>query len=289
MIDWRNFFGGLFGPPRLDVAARFELDRQSISGTMSRVFRARDRHTGERVALKLLDPEKTAAFRRIFAGLDLPTEGEIGLSLRHPRIVTTREHGVTAEGSEYVLMEQLDGEGLHDWIARRDALLSRHRVRLIRWAAEALAVVHAAGYVHRDICPRNFIVDRNADWLKLIDFGLTIPARPEFLARPNRTGVPRYLAPEVLRLRLFDQRADLFSLGVTAYEICALAHPWPGGDVTGQAALDHDTTAPIELVQATAGLDATLTAAIMACLAPNPNHRPRSVVDFLERIRSAKD
>jgi serine/threonine-protein kinase len=288
-MNLRNLVDRFLGPPRLDVTGRFELDRQAISGTMSQVYRARDRQTGEKVALKLLDPEKTAAFRRIFAGLDLPREGEIGLSLRHPRVVATVQHGVTTEGREYVLMEQLDGEGLHDWIARREPLLTQHRVRLIRWAAEALAAVHAAGYVHRDICPRNFIVDRRAAWLKLIDFGLTIPARREFLARPNRTGVPRYLAPEILRMRPFDQRADLFSLGVTAYEMCALAHPWPGGDVTGQAALDHDTTPPIELAQASRGLDPTLAAAIMACLAPDPNHRPRSAAELLQRIHSVQE
>jgi serine/threonine-protein kinase len=256
---------------------------------MSQVFRARDRQTGEKVALKLLDPEKTAAFRRLFAGLKQPTEGQIAASLRHPRIVTTREHGVTTEGREYVLMEHLEGDGLKDWIARREPLLAQNRVRLIRWAAEALAAVHAAGYLHRDICPRNYIVDRNAQWLKLIDFGLTIPNRPEFTARPNRTGVPRYMAPEILRLRPCDERADLFALGVTAYEMCALAHPWPTSDTTGQAAVDHDTAAPIDLSQANPAIDRTLAIAIMACLSADPSNRPRTANDFLSRIAAVKD
>lgn len=287
-MNWQSLFARCFGPPRLDVAKRFEIDRQAISGTMSQVLRARDRQTEQKVALKLLDPEKTAAFRRLFAGLKLPTEGEIAISLRHPRIVATLEHGLTTDGREYVLMAHLEGDGLHDWIARREPLLASNRVPLIRWAGEALAAVHAAGFLHRDICPRNYILDRSANWLKLIDFGLTIPARAEFLVRPNRTGVPRYLAPEVLRMRPYDERADLFSLGVTAYEMCAFAHPWPTSDVTGQAAVDHDTTAPIELAQASPGLDATLAAAIMACLARDPNDRPRSVSEFLRRIAAIK-
>jgi len=288
-MNWTGFFARLFGPKRLDVAARFEVDGRAISGTMSQVLRARDRQTGQKVALKLLDPEKTAAFRRLFAGLKLPTEGEIATSLRHPWIVETLEHGLTTDGREYVLMEHLEGNGLHDWIARREPLLASSRLRLIRWAAEALAAVHSAGFLHRDICPRNYIVDRGAKWLKLIDFGLAIPARAEFLSRPNRTGVPRYLAPEVLRMRPYDERADLFSLGVTAYEMCALSHPWPTSDVSGQAAVDHDTTAPIELLQANPSVDATLAAAITACLARDPNDRPRRVSDFVKRIAAVKD
>jgi serine/threonine-protein kinase len=286
-MNWRSIFGGLAGPSLLDVDRRFQIDGQAVSGTMSQVFRARQRRDGTKVAIKLLDPEKTAAFRRIFAGLDLPSEGEIAQSLRHPRIVETIEHGLTTDGREYILMELLDGDGLHDWTVRRDQRLSRYRLRLIRWAAEAVAAVHAAGYLHRDICPRNFIADRNGNWLKLIDFGLTIPARPEFLARPNRTGVPRYLAPEVLRMRSIDLRSDLFSLGVTAYEICSYTHPWPGSDATGQAALDHDTVPPIDL--AATGLDATLAAAIMSCLAADPNCRPRSSAEFLDRIVSLRE
>jgi serine/threonine-protein kinase len=186
-------------------------------------------------------------------------------------------------------MEHLEGDGLHDWIARREPLLAQNRVRLIRWAAEALAAVHAAGFLHRDICPRNYIVEPQASGLKLIDFGLTIPNRPEFTARPNRTGVPRYMAPEILRLRPYDERADIFSLGVTAYEMCALAHPWPTSDATGQAAVDHDTTPPKDLSQANPAIDRTLATTIMACLSADPNNRPRSANDFLSRIAAVKD
>ena len=83
---------------------------------------------------------------------------------------------------------------------------------LLRQAAEALAAVHRAGYIHRDICPRNFVVDKDCESLKLIDFGLTVPATPPFMQPGNRTGTPNYMAPEVVRRRPTDQRLDIFCL-----------------------------------------------------------------------------
>lgn len=279
LADW-------WSPRRLNVSQRFDLDRQSTSGTMSTFYRARDRTTGEIFGLKLLDLDQLASFRRHFAGLAQPTEGEIGLAIRHPRVVRTLETGETTDRRPYILLEYLDAPGLHELLATHDPRLAGRRVTLVRWAAEAVAAVHQAGYLHRDICPRNFLVGRELDWLKLIDLGLAIPATPAFLARPNRTGVPRYLAPEILRLRPIDHRADLFSLGLVAYEILTGHHPWPTTDVTGQAAVAHDTTPATDIRTHEPALDARLANLVMQTLAPNPADRPRDVADFLRQLQS---
>ena len=94
--------------------------------------------------------------------------------------------------------------------------------------------MHRAGYIHRDICPRNFVVDKNCESLKLIDFGLTVPATPPFMQPGNRTGTANYMAPEVVRRRPTSQKLDIFSFGVTAYELCAFELPWPRGAGTGR-------------------------------------------------------
>ena len=102
-----------------------------------------------------------------------------------------------------------------------------------------MAAVHAAGFIHRDICPRNFLLTNNRDDLKLIDFGLTVPATRMFMQPGNRTGSPNYMAPELVRRRATDQRLDVFAFGVTAYEFCTFRLPWLRG-TTGMAAMSHD-------------------------------------------------
>src|SRR5919106_773798 len=104
---------GMFADRRIDVAERFELLREAISGTMSSFYLARDRKTGKTVGLKILDPEKCAAFEARFKVLKKPSEGEIAMKLSHPRIVETLEYGSTKDGKHYLVMEFVEGQGLH--------------------------------------------------------------------------------------------------------------------------------------------------------------------------------
>src|SRR5206468_10528743 len=140
-----------------------------------------------------LDRKKTEAFEARFKGLDKPKEGKIAISLVHPHIVKTLEYGMTTGGEQFIVMEFLDGPGLNSLIVSRNPALDGRRVTLLRQAAQALAAVHNAGYIHRDICPRNFVVSRDYGSLKLIDFGLTVPATPPFLLPGNRTGTANYM------------------------------------------------------------------------------------------------
>ena len=204
----------------------------------------RDKRSGNIVGLKIADPEKTDAFESRFKGLGKPSEGEIAGALKHPHIVQTLEHGLTTKGLRYVVMEYLPGSGLHTLIHTRDPLLDGKRVDLIRQMAEALDCVHRAEFIHRDICPRNFICCPDASSLKLIDFGLTLPASKNFMQPGNRTGTPIYMAPEISRRRPTDQRVDLFSLGVSAYHLCTFDLPWPVGQNPAVSALRYDTDPP---------------------------------------------
>src|SRR5437660_7432751 len=98
--------------PRIDVHKRFELLGRTGQGSMSRVWRARDRSLGRMVCLKLLDKEKTAKFEARFPGINKPKEGVICSALRHKNIVQTLEYGMTTEGEQYLVMEMIDGQGL---------------------------------------------------------------------------------------------------------------------------------------------------------------------------------
>jgi serine/threonine protein kinase len=278
----------LFQNDKLEVSARFELLREAVFGTMSSFYLARDRKTGQVVGLKLLDPEKTAAFESRFKGLAKPSEGQIAMLLAHPRIVKTLEHGQTTDGRYYLLMEFIDGPGLNTLIHARDKILDGRRIELIRQMVEAVGAVHKAGFIHRDICPRNFICAPDASSLKLIDFGLTVPATKEFLQPGNRTGTPLYMAPEILRRRPTDHRVDIFSLGVAAYQLCTFELPWPTTDVSGKAATLHDTKPAISLLQARPDLNPALAAAIMKAIAVEPEERHESTDHFQRALRGLK-
>jgi eukaryotic-like serine/threonine-protein kinase len=268
---------------KVNVRERFELLREAISGTMSSFYMARDRQTGQLVGLKVLDRQKTLALEARFQNLNKPVEGDIALLMKHPHIVQTFEHGVTTENEQFLVMEFLDGPGLNSLVVGRSALLDGRRVVLLRQAAEALAAVHKAGFIHRDICPRNFVVSRDMATLKLIDFGLSVPATAPFLAAGNRTGTANYMAPEVVRRKPTSQRLDIFSFGVTAYEICAFALPWPKG--TGQEAMTHGVETAADIRRYRPQIDPRLAEALTACLDANPRNRPASMEEFLESIK----
>jgi serine/threonine-protein kinase len=276
----------MLGGGKLDVRERFELVREAVHGTMSQFYMARDRETGKTVGLKLLDPKKTEQFEKRFKGCNKPSEGEIASSIKHPFVVETLEYGVTTKGQHYLVMEYLEGQGLNTLIQAESHALVEHRMTLLRQAAEAVAAVHQAGFIHRDICPRNFVVAGDFESLKLIDFGLTVPDTKPFRQPGNRTGTPRYMSPEVVRRRTTDHRVDIFSFGVTAYELFAFASPWPSTVTTGKKAMEHDKP-PIPITDVNPQIDPRLADAIHACLKANPDDRPRSMQQFLQMIERA--
>lgn len=278
----------LFQSDKLDVSRRFELLREAITGTMSQFYVARDIETGKTVGLKLLDREKTAAFESRFKTLKKPSEGEIAVALRHPLIVETFEHGVTTTGQPYLVMEFVRGVNLHTLVVNRDSMLYGHRLQIIRQMAEAIEAVHQAGFIHRDVCPRNFIYNPETGSVKMIDFGLTLPATKDFTQPGNRTGTPLYMAPEVVRRRVTDLRLDVFAFGVSAYQILTNEFPWPTTDTTGLGALAHDTQEPTDIRHFRPKLNRTLAQAVMRCIAARPDDRFESMGSFLRAIRKVE-
>jgi serine/threonine-protein kinase len=279
-----GFLSGLFGggPKQVDLWKRFERLRESNSGTMSAFYKVRDRQDGEIRGLKVIDRAKSAPIEGRYKGLGKPGEGEIGRQITGPNIAHTLEWGEATTGDAFVLQEFIEGNLLHALLTtKKVALDPAQKLDLVRQAATAIATVHQAGFVHRDICPRNFML-RPDGRLILFDFGLTVPDKPVFLQPGNRIGTPNYMAPEVVRRKQADKRLDVFSFGVTAYELCTLASPWPRGQ-TGSAALAHDTP-PASIEQHWPEIPPPLAAAIMACLTADPAGRPESMERFLGMI-----
>jgi serine/threonine-protein kinase len=277
-----GFFARLFGgKPKVDIGRRFERLHESISGTMSSFYKAKDKSTGKVVGLKILDPKKLDPIEGRYKGLGKPGEGEIGSQITGPHVVKTLDWGTTTDGRQFIVQEFIEGTMLHSLISAKKPLQAAKQVDLVRQAATAIAAVHKAGFVHRDICPRNFIL-RPDGRLVLIDFGLTVPDKPVFLQPGNRIGTPNYMAPEVVRRKQADKRLDVFSFGVTAYEICTLDLPWPGGK-SGSAAMTHDTP-PTPIRDRWPEAPEPLAKAIEGCLEADPSRRPESMDKFLSLI-----
>jgi serine/threonine protein kinase len=153
--------------PGTVVADRFELDGLAGAGGMAAVYRARDRTSGQLVACKIVrthGADHVARFER---------EAQLLAELSHPHIVRYVAHGRTADGALFLAMEWLHGEDLATRLARPAPLAVAESVALARRVADALAVVHARGAVHRDVKPGNiFLPDGDPAAAKLLDFGV---------------------------------------------------------------------------------------------------------------------
>ena len=286
-MNIRSLLGPLlnFGETsKVHVWQRFEPLGEGIAGTMSRFYKVRDRESGNTVGLKLPNMDKVAPIEARFKGLNKPTEGEIGQLIAGDHVVTTHEHGKTYDGGQFIVQDFLEGTLIHFRLKRGEPLSLDNRIDMIRQTAKGVAVVHEAGFVHRDICPRNLMMSSKGT-ITLFDFGLSVPDKQAFLRPGNRTGTPNYMAPEVIRRRQSDHRLDIFSFGVTAYEICSGKLPWPGGDA--RAALAHDTPAP-DIRELNNEIPDRLAEAIMDCLRADPDNRHDTMDAFLRKIARLK-
>jgi serine/threonine protein kinase len=288
-VGFFNWFGGGSKKngqpnlPKIDVRKRFDLLNRLGQGSMSKVWRARDKSLGRTVCLKLLDKEKTAKFELRFVGLNKPREGAVCVTLRHKNIVQTYEHGITTEGEPYLVMELIEGMGLNFLIETKSERLTGKRVSLLIQLSDALEYLHTQGYMHRDICPRNTMVTHDGV-IKLIDFGLTIPNRPEFCKPGNRTGTPNYLAPEVIRRTTTDHRVDLFALGVTAYEIFTNALPWEKAESL-QTLLSHMNATGKDPAEHRPDLDKATLSFLRKAIERDPRSRFQNAAEFREALQ----
>lgn len=211
------------GAGRTVIAGRYLLERRVAEGGMGSVYAGRDEQTGQPVAVKLVPRTATSSER--FA-----RECQALAGIQHPRVVPYRAHGEVGEGFHYLVMDWLEGEDLARRLTR-GPLPVNEVTRMIHHVGEALAHVHHAGMVHRDVKPANlFLVGGDVDALVLIDFGL---ARDHDSAPLTQTGTllgtPGYLAPEQVKDGFKpDARCDVFAAGCVAYECLAGVSPFHG-------------------------------------------------------------
>jgi serine/threonine protein kinase len=206
------------------------------------------------------------------------------MTLRHPNIVKTFEHGLTKQGEPYVVMELIEGMGLNFLIETRSPQLKGKRIDILCQVADGLDYLHRQQFLHRDICPRNIMVTAEGQ-VKIIDFGLTIPYTPQFCKPGNRTGTPNYLAPELIKRTATDHRVDLFALGVTMYEMFTNNLPWEKSEslITLMSHMNSPGKDPRDFVP---DLDERLAKVLIKGIQRDPRERFQSAVELREALKA---
>ena len=263
----------------------YRLESRVGSGGMGLVYRAVDTRLNRPVAIKavhdarLLEPGASARFR---------AEALAAASLDHPFICKVYE--LLESGRKALLvMEFVEGETLAGILRQGRPPLAR-TIELISEIAEGLANAHAMGLVHRDIKPSNVMVTPHGH-VKLLDFGL---ARPEVteasttrgtgMGGDARAGTPHYMAPEQAEGKPITARADIFSLGVVAFECIAGELPFDGAtEYLYVHELVHD--APKSLAQLAPGTPKDLIRLVERCLSKDPAQRPESAAAVARELR----
>lgn len=253
------------------LGAQYDILRLLGRGAMGAVYLAREKTLDRLVAVKVLPPETSDSsesrerFRR---------EARTAAKLTHPNIVPLHAFG-QVEDMMYFVMGYVRGESLDDRIRREARVSSEETRRILAEIADALDYAHRQGVVHRDIKPDNILIDDESGRPLLTDFGVA-KARASgrtLTALGAAVGTPYYMSPEQASgEREIDGRSDLYSLGVTAYEMLAGERPFGGTDV-GQLIAQHLTKEPAALNRVVPEVPDDLSNAIGRCLAKDPARR----------------
>jgi serine/threonine-protein kinase len=271
------------------LAVRYRIERELGEGGMATVYLAEDVRHGRKVAIKVIRPEIAAAL-----GTDrFLAEIKLTASLQHPHILGLIDSGVipSAEtGSRlFYVMPYVDGETLRARLAREGTVPIGEAVSILAEVADALACAHGRGIIHRDIKPENILLGQGH--AMVADFGIAKALdRSSAGGRLTSTGVsvgtPAYMAPEqAVGDPNVDHRADLYALGIVAYELLAGRTPFAGPDMVGMVTAALTRPAP-SLSASAPTCPPRLVALVGALLEKDPAERPQSAASVRDTLRS---
>jgi serine/threonine-protein kinase len=274
------------------VAAQYRIKRRMGAGASGVIYEAVRERDGVPVALKLL---RAAAAHDAVASDRLRREAQaLGLSW-HPNVVEVIEHGHLPDGTAYLVMELLDGESLATRLRARGPIAPDELVPIALQICEALAAVHAAGVVHRDVKPSNIFLTRQPDGserVKILDFGIAKveweETRITQMGAPM--GTPGYMSPEQEVGGIVDARSDLYAMGAVLFE-CLTGDP-PQPTPSGMYRAKRSSTAGIALddgappsARARAVLPAGWAPILERALAPLPGDRFQDARALAQALR----
>nr|MDT0659190.1 protein kinase [Micromonospora sp. DSM 115978] len=257
--------------------ARYPIEREIAHGAIGSVWRAVDRRTGARVAVKVLRVEAAAQPDLVAA---FAAEAAILAELDHPGVVRSLDR-VEHDGRPALVLELIDGEDLRARLRRRGPVPPAVAANVVAQVADTVAYLHGRGVVHGDIKPGNLLIPHDGGPIRLIDFGAA--RRTGTVAQPWATqATPEYVAPEVVAGERPAPATDVYALGIVLFELLCGRSPYRGGppsEVLGR----HAGCVPVP----TPGLPPALWSMIEDCLAADPARRPAATL-LAAKLRAAE-
>jgi len=270
----------------------YRLEELLGRGGMGEVWKASHRLLARSAAVKLIRPESGSDSRELLKRFE--REAQATAALRSPHTVDVYDYGTTEDGTFYYVMELLEGFDLESLVNRFGAMPPERAIFLLEQACHSLAEAHEGGLIHRDVKPANIYVCRyGIDWdfVKLLDFGLVknpvADARGQVTLAGVIAGTPGYMSPEMgIGSPDVDWRTDIYALGCVAYFLVTGHRVFEEGSPM-QILMDHiqkPPVAPSRRIDAPIPLE--LDRVILACLEKDPNNRPQTMHELVERLRA---
>lgn len=266
------------------IDGRYQLIRQMATGGMASIYEALDTRLDRKVAVKIMhahlaqDEQFVERFIR---------EAKAAAALSHPNIVAVQDQGWNQNGTPaiFLVMEMIEGHTLREYLNEQGRLSVRDGIKFLLPVLSALSAAHKIGIVHRDIKPENILISKEGR-IKIADFGLakgpllgsTMTAESSVIL-----GSVSYLSPEQVQRGIADARSDVYSLGITAFEIFTGEKPFDGAEPI-QIAFMHVNNRVPKISTLVPGIPEELDALIYAATSSNPDERPRDATVFNERL-----
>src|SRR5579863_3632153 len=262
------------------LSQRYDILGEAGHGNMGNVYKARDRETGETVALKLIKPEIASD-----QGMMERFKNELlfARKITHKNVCRVYDFNRIG-GIAYTSMEYVEGESLRSVLNRFGGLPLRKGIDLALQICSGLKEAHAQGIVHRDLKPENVMIDAQGK-LKIMDFGIARSMEAGSRLTGAMVGTPAYMAPEQVAGKPVDYRTDIYSLGLMLYEMFTGSQTFHA-DTPVAVALKQMREEPVAPHEIDPAIPVFIERAILKCLQKDPAKRYQSVVELQTALRS---
>lgn len=264
--------------PGMFISDRYEIIEKVGTGGMADVYKAKCHRLNRNVAIKVLKPEYSddQTFVSKFRG-----EAQSAAGLSHPNIVNVYDVG--DDGNlHYIVMELVEGITLKSFIERKGKLEIKEAVGIAIQIAQGMEAAHANHIIHRDIKPQNIIISREGK-VKVTDFGIA-KATSSNTITSNAIGSVHYISPEQARGGYSDEKSDIYSLGVTLYEMLIGKVPFEGDNAVSVALLHiQGETTPLRQLDPT--IPPSLDKIVQKCMQKKPERRYLSASELIQDLK----
>ena len=264
------------------IGQRYEILGEAGHGSMGNVYKARDRETGETVALKLLKPEIASDHAMMER---FKNELLFARKITHKNVCRMHEFNRVG-GIAYSSMEFVEGESLRSVLSRFGGLPQKKAVDLALQICSGLKEAHAQGIVHRDLKPENIMVDAHGN-VKIMDFGIARSMEAMTRMTGSLAGTPQYMAPEQVAGKPVDYRTDIYSLGLILYEMFT-GTPAFQADNPVAVALKHMQEEAVPPHQIDPAIPAYIERTILKCLLKEPANRFQSIAQLEQALNGSE-